>query len=187
MLAKAAGEKISDTQAKQLLQALQSVLHDPVFGKLSPCTIAGVHAALTPHADRLAPLSTKRVKYPVCAPDEDGCCDAADITAPISKRTKNPLAVIRVAQPYEGVWIYATMYNFGNSFASSPLRTYDRMPTFPTHMQAIQAGAKNLERQLSGQSTSKQKERPVVMTWLADLLQMPDPDWTEEMAQETTN
>lgn len=35
-LAKPDTHKITDAHAKQRLQALQSVLHDPVFGKLSP-------------------------------------------------------------------------------------------------------------------------------------------------------
>ncbi|WP_231584835.1 chromosome partitioning protein ParB [Burkholderia sp. 9120] len=50
---KPTAKKITDPQAKQLLRALQSVRHDPLFGKLSPRTIAGVHAALTQHADLL--------------------------------------------------------------------------------------------------------------------------------------
>ncbi|PRE02312.1 chromosome partitioning protein ParB [Burkholderia multivorans] len=45
--------KISEKQSKQLLQALQSVLHDPFFGKLSPGTIEGVHRALIGMEDML--------------------------------------------------------------------------------------------------------------------------------------
>ncbi|MFM0647259.1 transcriptional regulator [Paraburkholderia bryophila] len=63
-------KKITDPQAKQLLQALQLVLHDPVFGKLSPGTIAGVHAALTPHTDLLngkAAVSTAQWPFPCCS------------------------------------------------------------------------------------------------------------------------
>lgn len=45
--------KISEKQSKQLLQALQSVLHDPCFGKLSPGTIEGVHRALIGVGDLL--------------------------------------------------------------------------------------------------------------------------------------
>lgn len=37
---------VAEKQAKQLLQALQAVLHDPVFGMLSPGTINAVHTAL---------------------------------------------------------------------------------------------------------------------------------------------
>lgn len=34
-------------------KVLQSVLHDPVFGKLSICNIKAVHTALTPHSNVL--------------------------------------------------------------------------------------------------------------------------------------
>ncbi|MFM0646892.1 transcriptional regulator [Paraburkholderia bryophila] len=50
---KSAGTKINAGHAKQLLQALQSVLLDPVFGKLSPVTISDVQTALMPHTDLL--------------------------------------------------------------------------------------------------------------------------------------
>lgn len=39
--------KISEERSKQLLQAMQAVLHDPCFGNLSSATIEGVHRALT--------------------------------------------------------------------------------------------------------------------------------------------
>jgi hypothetical protein len=45
--------KITDAQAKQLLQALQAVLHDPAFGQLEKQTIVGVHTALLPLKDLL--------------------------------------------------------------------------------------------------------------------------------------
>ena len=56
-----AAKKITELHAKQLLQALQAVLHDPVFGKLSPRTIASVHTALTPHVG-LLDLPKRRVR-----------------------------------------------------------------------------------------------------------------------------
>ncbi|TCK43444.1 ParB-like nuclease family protein [Paraburkholderia sp. BL8N3] len=59
-LDKPAKSKIAPAQAKLLLQALQAVLHDPVFDKLSPGTMAGVHAALLPVADLLDAVSKKR-------------------------------------------------------------------------------------------------------------------------------
>jgi predicted transcriptional regulator len=52
-LSKPVAHKISDVQAKQLLQALQAVLHDPAFGQLEKPTIAGVHTALLPVKDLL--------------------------------------------------------------------------------------------------------------------------------------
>ncbi|MGN4190140.1 ParB/RepB/Spo0J family partition protein [Burkholderia gladioli] len=45
--------KINEQQAKQLLDALQAVLHDSGFGKLSSPTIATVHSAMLPLADML--------------------------------------------------------------------------------------------------------------------------------------
>ncbi|MFM0355457.1 chromosome partitioning protein ParB [Paraburkholderia nemoris] len=56
-LSKPLVHKISEVQAKQLLQALQAVLHDPAFGQLEKPTIAGVHTALLPLKDL---LDTKR-------------------------------------------------------------------------------------------------------------------------------
>ncbi|MFM0192395.1 ParB/RepB/Spo0J family partition protein [Paraburkholderia strydomiana] len=178
-----APHKIADVQAKQLLQALQAVLHDPLFGKLSPGTIAGVHAALTPHADMLDTVPTKRTKYPVHAADEEGRCRAVDkVLSPPSKRTKDRMAEITLGQPQEGVWIYGTMYAIGSSYASSPLRLYERARTFPTRMQAIQEAARSLLKQLDSPHAKKQKDLPVVTGWLEELLRAPDPDWTEELA-----
>ncbi|MGF7130498.1 ParB-like chromosome segregation protein Spo0J [Paraburkholderia sp. EB58] len=56
-LGKPVAQKISDMQAKQLLQALQAVLHDPAFDQLDKPTIFGVHTALLPLKDL---LDTKR-------------------------------------------------------------------------------------------------------------------------------
>lgn len=52
-LGRQVAHKISDVQAKQLLQALQAVLRDPAFGQLERPTIAGVHTALLPVKDLL--------------------------------------------------------------------------------------------------------------------------------------
>jgi hypothetical protein len=184
-LAKPASHKITDVQAKLLLQALQSVLHDPVFGKLSPGTIAGVHAALTPHADLLDAVPAQRTTYPVCAPNEDGVCRSVDkLVSPLSKRTKNRLAEIMLGQPQKGVWIYATMYSIGSSYASSPLRVYKTSQSFTTRMQAVQEAARCLLKQLDSHYVKKQKELPTVIEWLEGLLTAPDPDWTAEMAAE---
>lgn len=63
-------KKITRQEAKQLLQALQAVLHDPVFCKLSPRTIEGVHAALIPMADMLDEVSMRKPAQPTDAPNE---------------------------------------------------------------------------------------------------------------------
>ncbi|MFJ1212280.1 ParB/RepB/Spo0J family partition protein [Burkholderia pyrrocinia] len=175
--------KISEKQSKQLLQALQAVLHDPVFGKLSPGTVRAVHVALSPMADLLdAPQKAKI--YPVTAPDSDGRCVATDtLRSSNSRRTKKPIAEIAVAQPKADQWICAAMYNFGDSFASTPLKFGSGTTTYPTRMQAIQESARWLKKVLGSENVKRQKDLPIVVQWLDDVLQLPDPDWTPEMAQ----
>ncbi|KWO57028.1 hypothetical protein [Burkholderia territorii] len=56
---------ISEKQSKQLFRALQAVLHDPIFGRLSPGTIDAVHAALTPLADLLDPAPARKTTYAI--------------------------------------------------------------------------------------------------------------------------
>ncbi|WP_233344658.1 pyridoxal phosphate biosynthetic protein PdxJ [Burkholderia cepacia] len=176
--------KITDACAKQLLQALQAVLHDPVFGKLSPGTIRAVHTALSPLADLLDTPQKARI-YPVTAPDQDGRCVATDtLRSPNSKRTKKPIAEIYVAQPKADQWICAAMYNFGDSFASTPLKFGAGTTTYPTRMQAAQEGARWLKKVLGHENIKRQKDLPIVLQWLDDILQSPDPDWTPDMAQE---
>lgn len=176
--------KITDACAKQLLQALQAVLHDPVFGKLSPGTMRAVHTALSPLADLLDTPQKARV-YPVTAPDQDGRCVATDtLRSPNSKRTKKPIAEIYVAQPKADQWICAAMYNFGDSFASTPLKFGAGTATYPTRMQAVQEGVRWLKKALGYKNITRQKDLPIVLQWLDDILQLPDPDWTPEMAQE---
>jgi len=176
--------KIKDGCAKQLLHALQAVFHDPVFGKLSPGTVRAVHTALSPLADLLDTPQKARI-YPVTAPDQDGRCVATDtLRSPNSKRTKKPIAEIYVAQPKADQWICAAMYNFGDSFASTPLKFGAGTATYPTRMQAVQEGARWLKKALGYENLKRQKDLPFVLQWLDDILQLPDPDWTPGMAQE---
>ncbi|MGU2441953.1 ParB/RepB/Spo0J family partition protein [Burkholderia cenocepacia] len=176
--------KISDATAKQLLQALQAVLHDPVFGKLSPGTIRAVHTALSPLTDLLDSPQKARI-YPVTAPDQDGRCVATDtLRSPNSERTKKPIAEIYVAQPKVDQWVCAAMYNFGDSFASTPLKFGAGTATYPTRMQAAQEGARWLKKVLGHENIKRQKDLPIVLQWLNDIEQSPDPDWTPDMAQE---
>ncbi|MGN8134379.1 hypothetical protein ACTJLC_06575 [Paraburkholderia sp. 22099] len=184
-LEKSVERKISAAQAKQLLQALQSVLHDPVFGKLSPGTIAVVHAALTPHADMLDAISTRRHRHPVHTPNENGVfvkCET--IRAPMSKRTGLSPAEIHLAQPEEGRWIYSTTLRVGNGTTSGLPSMRDFTSTYPTRMQAIRAAVIEFTRALDRADRTKAKEAPAVRAWLDKLSTMPDPDWTENMATE---
>jgi hypothetical protein len=184
-LGKPAVRKITDVQAKQLLQALQSVLHDPVFGKLSPGTIAGVHAALSPLSDMLDSVPAKRHRHPVHAPNENGVFTTCEtIQAPISKRTRLPPAEIHLAQPDEGTWIYSTTLRLGNSTSSSLPSMRDFTTTYPTRMQAIHAAVIEITRALDRADRTKANEAPSVRAWLDRLSTMPDPDWTENMTTE---
>ncbi|CAG4906336.1 hypothetical protein LMG31841_03548 [Paraburkholderia saeva] len=182
--ARASG-KITDLQAKQLLQALQSVLHDPVFGKLSPGTIAGVHAALTPHADLLDAVSTKRTKHPIHTPNEHGAfVDCENIRAPIKTRYGTHPAEIHLAQPDDGVWIYSISAQIGHCMKTGlpSMRHFDA--TFPTRGQAIRAAVSEFTALIERPNVKGAKELATVRKWLDKLWTMPDPDWTEDMAKE---
>ena len=184
-LAKPLVHKINDAQAKQLLQALQSVLHDPVFGKLSPGTIAGVHAALTPHADLLDAVSATRTKHPIHTPNENGVFEKCEtISAPKLKRTGLSPAEIHLAQPDDGVWIYSRTLRIGNGTSSGLPSMREFTTTYPTRMQAIRAAISDFTRALDRSDRTNAKEAPGIRAWLDKLSAMPDPDWTEEMAQE---
>jgi len=80
-----------------------------VFGKLSPGTIAGVHAALAPHADLLDAVSTRRHKHPIHAPNENGVFAKCEtIRAPMLKRTGlSPAEIILAAMQMRAATIYA--------------------------------------------------------------------------------
>ncbi|EIF32553.1 putative transcriptional regulator [Burkholderia sp. Ch1-1] len=184
-LAKPAAHKITDVQAKSLLQALQAVLHDPVFGKLSPGTIAGVHAALTPHVDLLDAVSTKRTKHPIHAPNENGVfVDCETIRAPVAKRNGVCPAEIHLAQPAEGEWIFSTTLRIGGAVSTGlpSMRTF--VSAYPTRVQAIRAAVSDITRTMERPTVSKSKDTPAVHAWLDKLYAMPDPDWTAEMAAE---
>jgi len=184
-LDKPVGRKINDAQAKQLLQALQSVLHDPMLGKLLPGTIAGVHAALAPHADLLDAVSARRHKHPIHIANENGVfvkCET--IRAPITKRTGLSPAEIHLAQPEEDVWIYSTTLRVGNGMTSGLPSIRDFTSTYPTRVQAIRAAVSDFTRALDRADRTKATGAPAVRAWLDKLSTLLDPDWTEEMAVE---
>jgi hypothetical protein len=184
-LAKPAVHKINDAQAKQLLQALQSVLHDPVFGKLSPGTIAGVHAALMPHADLLDRVSVKRTKHPIHTPNEHGAfVDCENIRAPITGRYETHPAQIHLAQPDDGVWIYSISAQIGRCAKTGLPSMRHFNATFLTRGQAIRAAVSEFTALLERPNVKGAKELATVRKWLDKLWTMPDPDWTEEMAAE---
>ncbi|REG58982.1 ParB-like chromosome segregation protein Spo0J [Paraburkholderia sp. BL6669N2] len=176
--------QITEMQAKQLLQALQSVLHDPMFGKLSPGTIAGVHAALTPHADLLDAVSTKRSAHPIHQPNEHGVFATHEtLSCPPLKRLGNSPVEIRLAQPENGSWIFATSYTVGTCHASGPLKMSEITAIFKTRGLAIRGAVQSLRKQLDQRNTRNAKEMPAIRAWLEKLWIAPDPDWTEELAR----
>ena len=85
-----------------------------IFGKLSPGTIAGVHAALTPHADLLDAVPSKRTKYRINKPNAHGVyTDCETLKAPLFKRTGHHPVEIDLAQVDHGKWIFSTSYAIG--------------------------------------------------------------------------
>ncbi|KWC82740.1 ParB N-terminal domain-containing protein [Burkholderia cepacia] len=178
--------KINDARAKQLLQALQAVLHDPVFGKLSPGTIDAVHTALTPLADLLDASPAHKATHAIATMNEHGVYTPTDVvSAPKQQRTGRCPAEIRVALIAEGEWIYGIEYTIGVAGGASPCTYLEGMPTYPTRVQAIRAAVRDLTRRIETSPTmSKAKETASVRKWLDKLYAMPDPDWTPDMAQE---
>ena len=185
--------KISEKQSKQLLQALQSVLHDPAFDKLSPGTIHAVHAGLNGIAhlclDGMGPTPTD---HPIHAPNKHGIFDACEtIKSPASKRTRKCPAAIHLAHIEPGVWIHSFTLVVGSSGMTGlpSLRSYTE--TYPTRAQAIRGAVSDMTRVMQSPSYAKAKEAPIVNAWLDKLYAMPDPEWTPELtakhgaAQET--
>ncbi|KWA11612.1 ParB/RepB/Spo0J family partition protein [Burkholderia territorii] len=179
--------KISEKQSKQLFQALQAVLHDPVFGRLSPGTINAVHTALTPLTDLLDPAPARKTTYAIATANDHGVYTPTDIvSAPKQQRTGRSPAEIRVALIAEGVWIYGIDYTIGTAGGASPCSYHEGMATYPTRVQAIRGAVRDLTRRIeTSTAISKAKETDSVRKWLDKLYAMPDPDWTPEMALET--
>ncbi|MEB2497360.1 pyridoxal phosphate biosynthetic protein PdxJ [Burkholderia cenocepacia] len=178
--------KLTDACAKQLLQALQAVLHDPVFGKLSPGTIDAVHNALTPLADLLDTVPARKAAYAIATANEHGVYAPTDvISAPKQQRTGRCPAEIRVAQIAKGEWIYGMEYTIGTAGGASPCTHHEGTPTYLTRVQAIRGAVRDLTRRIETSPTMpKAKETASVRKWLDKLYAMPDPDWTPDMAPE---
>ncbi|OED14681.1 pyridoxal phosphate biosynthetic protein PdxJ [Burkholderia sp. A2] len=182
--------KISEKQSKQLLQALQAVLHDKNFGRLAKPTIEAVHTALMPLADLLGRPSTTKV-WPLSEPDANGCCEPVDTVCGPERtgRIKGPLAYIRVAQPAPGAWIYAIEYNTGTSFASDPLKVSPQTRAVWTRVQAIRSGAARLIETIKspahGRTKAEQASFKRILEWAHEIIDMPDPDMTAEFSAAT--
>ena len=177
--------KISEKQSKQFLQALQAVLHDPVFGKLSPGTIDAVHTALMPITDLLVLKPARTTAYPIATANEHGVYIPTDvISAPKQKRTGRCPAEIHLSLIAEGKWIYGMNYTIGMAGGTSPCSHREGEATYPTRVQAIRAAVRALTRHIETSPTMpKAKETTSVRSWLDKLYSMPDPDWTPEMTE----
>lgn len=176
--------KINDARAKQLFQALQSVLHDPGFGKLSPGTIEGVHRALIGMED-LLDLPERARTHAIHTPNPNGVFeDCEKLLAPKATGSGLIPASIYIAQPEEGAWIYsfemniAPTYGFGDHYPSMR----DTPAIFPTRVQAIRSAVSDLTRLMHHGGRAKSKAAASVNKWLDKLYTMPDPDWTPELA-----
>ncbi|CAN0621555.1 Pyridoxal phosphate biosynthetic protein PdxJ [Burkholderia multivorans] len=182
--------KICEKQSKQLLQALQAVLHDESFGKLASATIEAVHTALMPLGDLLDAQPAGR-PWPVTEPDENGCCQPLETLRGPERtdRIKGPLAHIRIAQPTPGAWIYAIEYNTGTSFASDPLKVSSQTRAVWTRVQAIRSGAARLVDTIKspthGRTKSEQAAFKRILAWANEIIGMPDPDMTAEFSAAT--
>jgi len=173
-LDKAAEGKITSTQAKQLLQALQSVLHDPVFGKLSPRTIAGVHEALMPHADLLdaKPLAKK-------TPAQADLDDRQFRELKGRSCPKGVTADIRIARVDRNRYVMATTILLPGEGRAQPLSAADVKSGFcwAKPEQAFAAGVRSIRKFLTLEANNARnvKERAAVSNWL-DQLCTAEPD-----------
>jgi len=182
--------KFSEKQTKQLVLALQAVLHDEGFGKLAPDTIDAVHTALMPLSDLIDAKPAGKL-WPVTEPDESGGCQAVETLCGPERtgRIKGPLAHIRIAQPSPGAWIYAIEYNTGTSFASDPLKVSPQTRAVWTRVQAIRSGAARLVEAIKspvhGQTKAEQAAFKKILAWAHEIIAMADPDMTAEFSAAT--
>ncbi len=194
-----APKKITELQAKSLLQALQAVLHDPTFGKLKQATIEGVHAALMPLTDLLdavpAPTPTATPdkpaprEYPVGKPNEHGVYEAFETlsTGNAENSRAQPFASISIAQVAPDAWIHAIEYAIGEGGGSTPLTVYRGTLASWTRGQAIREGANALIDRLAPKERRGKAARDIkkLVEWAESHFRMnhadDDPDWTPKI------
>ncbi|WP_333976337.1 pyridoxal phosphate biosynthetic protein PdxJ [Burkholderia cepacia] len=175
--------KISDARAKQLLQALQAVLHDPAFAQLSPGTMHAVQRGLNGMADLFDAVVPPATDHPIHAPNKHGVYDACEtIKSPASKRTRKSPAAIHLAHIEQGVWIHSFTLEVGSSGMSGLPSLHSFTETYPTRGQAIRGAVSDMTRAMQSPSYANSKEAPIVNAWLDKLFAMPDPEWTPELA-----
>ncbi|WP_126286738.1 ParB/RepB/Spo0J family partition protein [Burkholderia stagnalis] len=178
--------KIGEKQSKQLFHALQSVLHDPCFGNLSPGTIEGVHRAFT-GLEGLLDSPVRRKKHPIHTPNSNGVFeDCEKLHAPKATGSGLIPASIYIAQPKKDMWIYSFEMNIAPTygFADHLPSMRDTPAIFSTRVQAIRAATSDVTRLMHHTDRAKSKAAASVNAWLDKLYTMPDPDWTPDMARE---
>lgn len=178
-------EKIGEKQAKQLLQALQAVLHDSRFGTLTLGTRDAVHRALSPLIDMLDDPRAVRT-WPISTLNDSGVFGESDRIELASAKKDAPdlLAVIKLAQVETNAWIYSTEYHDNQGGWSGPLKLFASTRVFRTRNQALHHGARSLIDSLANQHQSSVHTRAVankVIRWADRVAPKHDPDLTPEL------
>ncbi|WP_244137028.1 ParB/RepB/Spo0J family partition protein [Burkholderia pyrrocinia] len=177
--------KISEKQSKQLLQALQAVLHDSRFGTLTLGTRDAVHRALSPLIDMLDVPPAART-WPISTLNDSGVFGETDrIELPSAKKdSRDPLAVIKLAQVESNAWIYHTEYHDSQGGWTGPLKLFASTRVFHTRNQALRHGARALIDSLANQHRSSAHTRSVadkVIRWAERVVPKHDPDLTSAL------
>lgn len=171
-LAKPVAHKMTDVQAKQLLQALQAVLHDPGFSRLLPSTISGVHTALTPLSDLLdaKPLAANKANVNRAA-FEVTPVDAREFKG--AGVLKGVGADIRIGRVGGGHYVMATTILLPGEGRSGPLNAADVKSGFYWALpeQAFAAGVRSIRKFIRFEANNARngKQRTAILTWLASL------------------
>lgn len=181
----AAPAQISEKQSKQLLRALQAVLHDNGFGTLTLSTRDAVHRALSPLVDMLDVPSGART-WPINTLDDSGLFSETDrIELPRAKKdARDPLAVIKLAQVEANAWIYDTEYLDSNGGWTGPLKLFASTRVFRTRNQALSHGARCLIDTLANRHHTSAHARAVadkVIRWAERVAPRHDPDLTSAL------
>ena len=176
-------EKIGEKQAKQLLQALQAVLHDSRFGTLTLGTRDAVHRALSPLIDMLdAPDSATRA-WPISTFNDSGVFAETDrIELPSAKKDAcDPIAVIQLVQVEANAWMYHTEYSDSQGGWAGPIKLFASTRVFRTRIQALSHGARSLIDGLANRHHPSAHTRSVankVIRWAERITPKHDPDLT---------
>jgi hypothetical protein len=177
--------KISEKQAKQLLLALEAVLHDSGFGALTLSTRDAVHRALSLLVDMLDVPSGART-WPISTLDDRHLFNETDrIELPSAKKdARHSLAVIKMAQIEANAWIYDTEYLDGHGGWTGQLKLFASTRVFRTRNQALSHGARCLIDTLANRHHTSAHARTIadkVIRWAQRVVPKHDPDLTSAL------